>query len=74
MKKSVVRLLAALLVLMIAMGSVCAFADYEEWTCPKCNKTGNTKDYCPNCGTARPVQAVSEWLEQIPGETERVKV
>ena len=54
----------------------------ENWTCPKCGQAGNTGNFCSNCATARP-QAdtgisvpvrVDDTLEQIPGETNRVKV
>lgn len=58
----------------------------EEWTCPSCGQTGNTGNFCPNCSAPRPDGSagsnqgtgngyqVSERLEQIPGETDRVKV
>ena len=57
-----------------------------DWTCPNCGQTGNTGNFCSNCGTgktdaggasgetAAEVTAVNEDLEQIPGETDRVKV
>ena len=53
-----------------------------SWDCDNCGETGNTGKFCPNCGAAKPaggagsanVQTVNEWLEQIPGETDRVKV
>ena len=52
-----------------------------DWTCVNCGQTGNMGNFCSNCGAARPdgsvapaVQAVNEWLEQIPGEADRVKV
>lgn len=57
------------------------------WTCPNCGQTGNTGKFCPNCGasqsggnsssrTQQPAQqqTVNTNLEQIPGESERVKV
>jgi len=57
----------------------------EEWTCPNCGQEGNSGNFCSNCATpqtginaaAVPVTAlptVNEHLEQIPGETEKVKV
>ena len=55
----------------------------EEWTCAVCGQTGNTGRFCPGCGTARdadngtpeaPQAAVNPNLEQIPGESERVKI
>ena len=56
------------------------------WTCSSCGQEGNTGNYCSNCGAAhseeaasadsvsRPAAAADPALEQIPGETERVKV
>ncbi len=47
----------------------------EGWACPQCGQTGNTGSFCTACAFPKPVQgAVSPWLEQIPGETDRVKV
>ena len=53
-----------------------------SWECENCGETENTGNFCINCGAAKPdgsvaaekVQIVNEWLEQIPGETDRVKV
>ena len=57
-----------------------------EWTCAACGQAGNTGRFCPSCGTPRstdgtsgaeqqtPQAAVNQNLEQIPGETERVKI
>ncbi len=57
-----------------------------DWTCPSCGQEGNTGKFCSNCATARPdgtgeasaektpSAAVNNNLEQIPGETDRVKV
>lgn len=59
----------------------------SEWTCAVCGMTGNTGNFCPVCGTPRggtaaaaptqppaPQATVNPQLEQIPGETERVKI
>ena len=54
----------------------------ESWECDQCGETGNTGNFCTNCGAAKPDGSgeaeenlsVNEWLEQIPGETGRVKV
>ena len=58
----------------------------SDWACANCGQTGNTGNFCSNCGAAKPdvnaapaaapaaVPTVSEWLEQIPGEANRVKV
>ena len=56
-----------------------------DWTCTNCGQEGNTGNFCSNCAAARPdgnnpasaaapQAAVNECLEQIPGETDRVKV
>ena len=53
-----------------------------DWTCPNCEQEGNTGNFCSYCGTPRPdgspaaivSASVNEHLEQIPGESERVKV
>ena len=55
-----------------------------EWTCPGCGQTGNTGKFCPICGTQRPDDSqmnpqtptvyVNTGLEQIPGETNKVKL
>ncbi len=51
-----------------------------DWTCTNCGQTGNTGNFCFNCGAGKPdgsaaaVQAVNDRLEQIPGETDRVKI
>ena len=103
MKKAAIRLFAVMLAVTIVLGTACAFADggwdcaacgqsgntgnfcsncgaarpAADWTCPNCGQKGNTGKFCSNCGAAKPAsggQAVSEWLEQIPGETGRVKV
>ncbi len=52
-------------------------APAREWTCPNCGQTGNTGQFCPNCGQAAAQTAATEVnpaLEQIPGETNRVRV
>ena len=56
-----------------------AAAPAEGWTCASCGQSGNTGNYCTNCasprpGAARPQVPVNANLEQIPGETDRVKV
>ena len=113
MKKAVIRLVSVMLVLALVLGSTAALADGGAWECQNCGETGNTGNFCTNCGTARPSadwtcskcgQAgntgnfcsncgtaktqtadpviyepdpdpyveVNPYLEQIPGETDRV--
>jgi len=59
--------------------SNCGTARPEEaWTCVACGQAGNKGNFCSNCGAARPSASsprkIDEHLEQIPGETDRVKV
>ena len=104
MKKAVIRIAVLALALFLAAGMSCAAADDGGWTCTSCGQTGNTGNFCSNCGAAKPAedwtctscgqkgntgnfcsncgaakpasgsQTVNEWLEQIPGETNRVKI
>ncbi len=105
MKKAVIRLFAVVLAAVIALGTTCAAADSGTWDCPGCGQTGNTGNFCSNCGTGKPAgdwtcascgqtgntgnfctncgaskpaessqTAVNEWLEQIPGEKNKVKI
>lgn len=69
------RLCAFLMALLLAL-PLCAAAEYEAWICPACGQERNTGNFCPNCGGPRPVPdtEVNPELEQIPGETDRVKV
>ena len=57
-----------------------------SWTCSVCGQQGNTGNFCSNCAAPRPSAGqapaqpaaqpaqVNDQLEQIPGETNRVKV
>jgi len=122
MKRYANRWISLMVVLMLMLGVVPgAMAAGEAWTCPGCGQEGNTGNFCPNCGTARPDASwtcptcgqqgnegnyctncatprptgnspsdattsiakastansetkVNTHLEQIPGETDRVKV
>ena len=42
-----------LLVILLVNLCICATADGASWTC-SCGKTGNTGNYCPNCGAPSP--------------------
>ena len=80
------KLIALLLMALLLMGA--ALADYSPWTCPNCEQEGNTNNFCPYCGTARPEESAgsvisadpeeeikeNENLTQIPGETDWVSV
>lgn len=52
--KRIAAVIAAVLILLLA---VSASAD-GSWTCT-CGQTGNTGNYCPNCGKSK--TAVSKW-------------
>lgn len=70
----------ALLLALLLLLPLCGSAESGSWTCPGCGQTGNTGNYCSNCASPRPdgsgeaAVQVSEDLEQIPGETDRVMV
>ena len=63
-------------VLLSAVLLLCAGAGAEDayWICTECGRGGNTGNFCPNCGAARPSGEVNDQLTQIPGETDRVMV
>ncbi|MBQ7454956.1 MAG: hypothetical protein IJS53_00815, partial [Clostridia bacterium] len=78
MKKQCIRLFSLLAALILVLGTVPALAE-GEWACPNCGKADNTGNFCSNCGAARPAEApeapeFNDQLEQIPGETDCVKV
>ena len=54
MKKAVIRILAAALALTLASGLFCALGEGGNWTCENCGQTGNTGNFCSNCGTGKP--------------------
>lgn len=67
-------LLRRALLMILLLLCVRAGAESAAWTCPACGQDGNTGNYCPECGAARPVSEVNDGLTQIPGETDRVMV
>ena len=70
------RLIWILFILTIVSLFSISYADTAYWSCPNCGQQQNYGNYCSNCGAARPYQgnAVDYSLEQIPGESNRVKV
>lgn len=106
MKQAAYRILAAALVLLLIQIPLLSCAESGEWVCENCGLTGNTGNFCPECGAERPSsgwtcpncgltgntgkycsecgaakpspgdsrQTVNEQLEQIPGETDKVKI
>lgn len=58
MKRIIAFLLLAVLLLMV--NSALA----EIWTCPNCGKIGNDSNFCPDCGTPRPVEEVEEAIPE----------
>ena len=51
------RVTAFMLVLMLLL-PLCALAGSDPWDCSACGQTGNTGNFCTNCGAARPA---SDW-------------
>ena len=49
-----------LLVLLLVSAACLALADGSTWKCTKCGRSGNTGNFCPNCGTAKPQD--SSWV------------
>ena len=47
------RLIAVMLSIMLTL-PVGVLSESTAWTCPNCNQTGNTGNFCSNCATARP--------------------
>ena len=54
MKRTVCRILAAALILLLMLTAFLAQAESAEWVCQSCGLTGNTGNFCPECGAARP--------------------
>ena len=48
------RLIAVLLCAVMMLPVLSAAADGAAWTCSNCGQAGNTTNFCPNCGMARP--------------------
>ncbi|MBQ8136338.1 MAG: hypothetical protein IJ174_02800 [Clostridia bacterium] len=48
------RIFAVLAILAMLFSSL-AVADGDVWTCSTCGLSGNTGNFCPNCGSARTV-------------------
>ena len=57
--------LAALLLVCIAFLNIgngvltSAAGESEEWTCPSCGQTGNTRNFCRTCGNQKPEESTS---------------
>ena len=51
MKKAMAVILAAVMALS------CAAALAEAWTCEVCGLSGNTRNFCPECGAPKPAAA-----------------
>lgn len=47
------RLTSLALCVVLLMTTVC-FAS-SSWTCPNCGRSGLTDNFCPNCGSAKPI-------------------
>lgn len=64
------RVLSILLVTILVLLPLSAIAD--SWTCPNssCGRKGNTNNFCPQCGTARPTGSASK----SQGSTSKLRV
>ena len=55
--KSLIKIIAALLSLLMILGCNCSFAEGDEWVCPDCGAV-NTTNFCIKCGAQRPEEIV----------------
>lgn len=67
-------LLCALIAVLMLLFHGTVSAETAPWDCPTCGYAANTGNFCPECGTGRPMDEVIEGLTQIPGEANRVRV
>ena len=79
MRKRLTQLTGLILALVLAAAACPALSEEEGtfWDCPNCEQTRNMGNYCSYCGEPRPTEETAdtnEDLEQIPGETDRVKI
>ena len=51
--KSLKRMIAVLLSLLLISGCICSFAGGDEWACPDCGAV-NTTNFCIKCGAKKP--------------------
>ena len=74
--KTLMKKMLPLMAAILLAFPVCASAEAEYWICPGCGRSGNTGNFCGDCGTARPEpeEGFNDALTQIPGETDRVSV
>ncbi len=54
-------------ILIAVLGLCCAQAEGSDWTCASCGQTGNTGNFCFNCGAARPAES---WTCASCGKTD----
>ena len=47
------KLTALLLALVMILG-ICSALAADTWDCPNCGRSGNTSQFCPDCGTSKP--------------------
>lgn len=52
------KLLSIMLVVLLICVNITVVAESDAWTCPQCNREGNTGNFCPSCGEARPPQKI----------------
>lgn len=61
--------IACIMIVLAMCVSLIANGEYSSWDCPKCGRTGNTENYCEECGTARLEESTpSESMEKSAPE------
>ena len=58
------KLSAAIVLLVVVLSLITlGFTEVNEWDCPNCGRTGNTRNYCGGCGEPGPLNAGNGDLE-----------
>lgn len=55
--KSLTKMIAVLLALLLALGCTYSLAEGDEWVCPDCG-AANSTNFCIKCGTKKPDEIV----------------
>ncbi len=72
--KTRTRIICALIVLILAAGLVpsSAMCEHTAWDCPSCKRTGNTGNYCGNCGQPAPWVDLASELNALKAEKDNL--
>ena len=56
-------------ILMIFLQTIVSAAEYSQWDCPECGRTGNTRKYCGECGHPAPELENDNKVTSISNDT-----